>query len=138
MSRTRLLVGALATATALALPAAPLAQHAARSRGDGPDPAAAQVATDAQGKVRAPTREEVKALLDAMPELQAPVEPSRVTRLPGGAIKVDLTDRFESVSVARVANGKAEARCVETKAEAERFLNGDPEPKPAAPALEER
>jgi hypothetical protein len=138
MSRSRLFAGALAAA-ALAVPTVPLAQHAAKSRA-GADAGAesAQVAVDAQGKVRAPTREEVKALLDAMPQLQAPVETSRVTRLPGGAVKVDLSDRFESVSIARVASGKAEARCVETKAEAERFLRGELAPKPAAPALEER
>jgi len=124
-------------AVGLALPAAALAQHAAKSHSanhdDAADAPAAQVAADpATGKLRAPTREEAKALAEAVAAtLNEPAARPVVVRA-NGTKSIDITGQFEAVSVARVAGGKAESRCVSTPEEARRFAAGElPEKKPA-------
>jgi len=138
------MVRMLLFAAALLLPAAALAQHAAKSQSANHDdaadaPAAAQAAADpATGRLRAPTREEAKALADAVAAtLNHSAADRPVVVRADGARSIDLTDRFESVSVARVAGGKAEARCVTSPEEARRFAAGElPAPKPAPIASE--
>jgi len=127
---------------ASALPAE--AQHAAKGKDKHETDAAAggQVAAIDQrtGALRAPTREEVKALLDGVDRtLSQSGEGLTEVRAPSGAVYVNLEERFESVSIARVADGKVASRCVETTDEARRFLEQGPaQSAPRAPTLEER
>jgi len=138
------LMGAVA-ALVLAVPGSALAQHAARSGPsaddeEAPVATAAQAAVDASGKLRAPTREEVRELSEQLrraPDRSGGV--SAVVRA-DGMKSAALDESYDSVSLARVSGGKAETRCVESAEEASRFLEhgNAPRPAPAAQALEER
>ena len=102
-----------------------------------------QVAVDKQtGKLRQPSAEEVQQLLDGLtPMVNTSVEGLKVVRRDDGSAFVDLQDRFQSVSVAKIgADGKVEQKCVTTVDEAKQFLNADTKKKTAAkPApLEEK
>jgi hypothetical protein len=143
MTRPLHLAGLLAALALLASAAPAEAQHAAKGkdRQETDAPVAGQVAAvDAQGKLRAPTREEVKALLDSVDRsLLQSADGLREVQLPNGAVVVDLDGRFESVSVAKVEGGKVSTRCVETTDQARKFLEpGSPAPAPRAPAHEEK
>ena len=129
----------------LGMPGLALAQHAAKANPKDKDVAAdaAQVAVDPKThELRQPTREEVEELLEAMkPYLDQSSEGLTPVTYPDGTIGLDLQDRFQSVSVARVDSDEVHARCVTTPDEARAFLAGPrakPEPKPATPALEEK
>lgn len=88
-----------------------------------PAAAAAQVAIDEDGALRAPTAEEAQALIGAMGEsLSQSDHGLSERRLQDGAALVDLQGRFESVSLARIQNGEVVTRCVNTAAEAAEFL----------------
>jgi len=85
-------------------------------------------------RLRSPTAQESQALLKKM---EAFVNQSdqglRATTKPDGTETVHLQDRFQSVTMARMENGKVTTRCVTNAAEAESFLSGQPAPrKPAA------
>ncbi len=112
-----------------------------------------QVAVDKQtGKLRQPTAEEAKQLLDGLTALvNTSTEGLTVVHHQNGAVSVDLQDRFMSVAVAKVgADGKIQEECVTSAAEAKQFLSGDTndgkvkdnkakvEVKQTAPVLEER
>ncbi len=132
----------LAAVAALSVPQIALAQHAGKGRApdDGDQPAAVQAAVDPKsGKVRAPTREEVKALLEAAGGVVSQsAEGLSVVRRPDGVRYLDLEGRFESVSLAKIEDGEVRTGCVTTPQEARRFLEGPSQPAPAAPAkLEE-
>ena len=92
-----------------------------------PGASGASAAVDKSGKLRAITAEEAKALLDAMaPYVNQSSEGLTPVQHENGAISIDLQDRFQSVSVARVAtDGSAVVRCVTTRAEAEQFVTKD-------------
>ena len=92
-----------------------------------PGASGASAAVDKNGKLRAITAEEAKALLDAMaPYISQSSEGLTPVHHQSGAISIDLQDRFQSVSVARVAtDGSPVVRCVTTRAEAEQFLAKD-------------
>jgi len=136
----------IAVTALLGLPGLALAQHAAKAhpKNDDGGGSAATVAVDPETrKLRQPTREEVEELLRGMERHldQSSAGLTAVTR-PDGVVLVDLQDRFQSVSVAKVENGRVATRCVSTSGEARAFLDGpasNPQPKPAAtPALEEK
>ena len=140
----KLHVAGLVAALALLASAGPAeAQHAGKGKDkfETDAPAAGQVAAvDAQGKLRPPTREEVKALLEAADRsLLQSADGLRERQLPNGAVVVDLDGRFESVSLAKIEGGKVSTRCVESPEEARRFLEpGSPPPARRAPAPEEK
>lgn len=142
----RMLLLAAALVALIGTPDRALAQHAAKAQAKDQDVAAdgVKVAADPQtGKLRPPTREEVEALLQGMkPFLDQSSDGLRELRGAGGAVGVDLQDRFQSVSVARTSAGGVETECVTSPAEARAFLGRDgarPAPKaPATPALEEK
>lgn len=131
-----------AAALVLAVPGSALAQHAARAgHSDDENVAvvtAGQAAVDASGKLRAPTREEVRELTEQLRQrLDRSGQPaSRVSA--SGMKSVTLDESYHSVSVARVAGGKAETRCVDTADEARQFLEhgNEAQPAPAAPATQ--
>ncbi len=101
-----------------------------------------QVAVDKQtGKLRQPSAEEAKQLLDGLsPMVNTSIEGLNVVRRDDGSLFVDLQDRFQSVSIAKIgADGTVEQKCVTTLEEAKQFLNGDAKKKAVAkPALEEK
>jgi hypothetical protein len=83
----------------------------------------ATVSVDKNGKLRAPTREEAAALLEAMSKhLDQSTDGLQVRTFPDGTRTVDLQDRFQDVSLAKVQGGKVVTTCVATKAEAKAFL----------------
>lgn len=107
------------------------------------DASGASVAVDKSGKLRQPTREEAAALLESMAKhLDQGTEGLQVRTLPDGSKTVDLQDRFQDVSLAKMEGGKVVTACVGTKAEAKAFLSGKatatPAPKPATVQLEEK
>jgi hypothetical protein len=108
--------------------AAALANHAAQgNRGVDEEVAVdvngARVAVDKNGKLRAPTPEEAAALLQAVSKYtNQSAEGLQVVTLPDGTKTVDLQDRFQSVSLARVQGGQVVTTCVGTQAEAKAFL----------------
>ncbi len=123
-------VPALLAAFALAVPGAARAQHVAKGEHE---EEAGQAAVDRDGKVRAPTREEAEALSRAIERRTRPDAPEpAVIQGPGGMQAVQLDERYFSTSVARIAGGKLEARCVESPAEAKAFVEHGNPPKPAA------
>jgi hypothetical protein len=95
-----------------------------------PSPAAAQVAQDSDGALRAPTAEEARALVEAMGESLSQSDRGLAERqLADGAATLDLQGRFESLTLARTEGGRVVTRCTDTAAEADRFLG------PARPPL---
>jgi hypothetical protein len=133
-----------AAALVLAAPGAALAQHAAHAgHADDENVAvvtAGQAAVDASGNLRAPTHDEVKQLTEQLRQrLDRSGQPaSRVSA--SGMKSVTLDESYHAVSLARVADGKAETRCVESADEAKEFLahGNRAKPAPAAPTLEEK
>lgn len=114
-ARVPITAAALAAALGLFIPKAALAQQAAAD--------VAQVALDEEGSVRAATPEEMRALLEGMQDSLSQSDHGLTEhRLDDGTVIVDLQGRFESVSVARIENGKVETRCATSAAEAEAFI----------------
>jgi len=99
----------------------------AKEADEQPGASAAAAAVDRHGKLRAITPEEARALVDGMARyVNQSSEGLTLVRHENGAISVDLDDRFQSVSLARVAaDGSAVVRCVNTKEEAQQFLAKD-------------
>ncbi len=136
----------MAIAALVGSPDRAAAQHAGKGQPRDPEVAAdgAKVAADAQtGKLRPPTREEVEQLMAGMkPFVDQSSDGLREIQGAGGAVGVDLGDRFQSVSVARVSSRGVETECVTSADEARAFLlRAAPDAKtaaPAAPALEEK
>jgi hypothetical protein len=130
----------------LASPSIALAQHAAKDKAHDPDGeevaavAGQQAANDpATGRLRQPTREEAKALAEALKDMvNQSTEGLTVVQHADGTKSVDLQDRFQSVSVAKVSDGAVETRCVTSAEEAKEFLESAPQPKAQQPALEDR
>ncbi len=118
------------------------AQHAAK--GDN-GANGQQVAADKQaGKLRQPSAEEAKQLLEGIaPLVSMSTDGLNPVYHENGSISVDLQDRFQNVAMAKIgADGKVEQKCITSVAEAENFLKRDakakPEAKQPAPALEEK
>lgn len=133
-----------AGAAACLLATGAIAQHAGKGHSkDDDDPAASSsVAVDSRGRLRALTAEEAQALVAGIARY---VDQSSagltMTRLPSGATAIDLDDRFQSVSLARVStDGRVVMQCVDTKAGALEFLTGNRTTRRAAPSfiLEEK
>jgi hypothetical protein len=93
------------------------------------------------GALRAPTPEEVRLLTEKLARTLDRSGRQPASRVGAdGAKSVTLDESYHSVTLARIAGGRAETRCVESADEARRFLEqgNRPDPAPAAPALEER
>lgn len=92
------------------------------------------------GKLRQPTPEEVQALTESL-TLNDSVEGLTTKKVANGATAVDLQGRFQSVAIAKKnPDGSISESCVQSKKEAEDFLNSKPAAKkdaaksaPAAP-----
>jgi len=127
---------------ALWLPTAAFAQQAGQHDEDSrareadqaapaPSGPAARAATSATPGLRAVTADEAKVLAEGIARLvDQSSEGLKVTRNPiTGATSVDLDDRFQNVSLARVGvDGRPSVRCVSSVQEAKQFLGA-----PAAP-----
>lgn len=116
------------------------AQHAAKGDNGGNGQ---QAAADKTGKLRQPSAEEAKQLLDGLaPLVNMSAEGLTAVHHEDGSVSVALQDRFQSVAVAKIgADGKVEEKCVTSVAEAKDFLKGDAKAKEAkqpAAALEEK
>lgn len=92
------------------------------------------------GKLRQPTPEEVQKLTESM-TMNDSVEGLTPRTVSHGATAVDLQGRFQSVAIAKKnPDGSISEACVQSKKEAEDFLNSKPAAKkdatkaaPAAP-----
>ena len=122
-------IGAIAAALLL-LPSAPLAQTAANARVHDEEAATttATTAIDQDGNLRAPTHEErqelsrkVEQMMNRSARSTAAATSTVTTR---GAVMAELDESFDSLALARVADGKPQTRCVETPEEAKAFLDG--------------
>jgi hypothetical protein len=95
----------------------------------------AQVAIDAQGKLRTPTRDESAVLLQQMARyLDQSAAGLKMRIAPNGTRTVDLEDRFQEVAIAKIHDGKIDFACVGTLDEAKAFLEGGASVKPHAHA----
>jgi len=103
------------------------AESLAKEADERPGASGAAAAADRQGKLRAITPEEARALVDAIaPYVSQSGEGLTAVRQPNGVMAIDLQDRFQSVSLARTGtDGHVEVRCVGTKEEASQFLAAD-------------
>ncbi len=123
-----------ALGVAVALLAAPVALGAEVAKGNRPslrgdqeevqvDASGATVAVEKGGKLRAPTREEAAVLLEAMGKyLDQSSAGLQVKTLSDGTKTVDLQDRFQDLSLAKIEGGKVVTTCVGTRDEAKVFL----------------
>lgn len=145
------LSGVVCLIAGLGLPSAAWAQQAGRqdeesraraadeAPGAAPAPAAAaRLAAPAAPSLRPVTADEARLLADGIARLvDQSSEGLKVTRDPvTGTTSVDLDDRFQNVSLARVApDGRPAVRCVSSVQEARQFLaTPAPAARPAAPA----
>lgn len=94
-----------------------------------------QVAVDANsGKLRQPTPEEVQKLTESM-TMNDSVEGLTPRTMSNGGTAVDLQGRFQSVAIAKKnPDGSISQSCVESKKQAEDFLNSKPAAKKDATA----
>ncbi len=119
---------------------AAFAQHAAK--GDN-GVSGQQAAVDKNGKLRQPSADEAKELIDGLaPLLNHSTEGLNVIKHDDGTLSVDLQDRFMSAMVAKVGpDGKIEQKCVTSIEEAKQFFVVGAQAAPAVskpmPALEE-
>jgi len=97
-----------------------------------------QVAVDANsGKLRQPTPEEVQKLTESM-TMNDSIEGLTPRTIANGGTAVDLQGRFQSVAMAkRNPDGSISQACVESKKEAEDFLNSKPAAKKDAAPVQQ-
>ncbi len=110
------------------------AESAAKEADEAPRATAGQkAAVDGEGRLRPVTEEEARALTAGVARsVDQSGEGLTERQLPSGAVSIDLEDRFQSVSMARVAvDGSVATRCVTTVPEAERFLGAAARPAAA-------
>lgn len=123
MNSARLLVaGALGLALVCSWSPAASAQNQRRNK---KYIATRQITVDQQtGTLRLPTAEETQALVDNLIMLtNRSTEGLQAQGLANGAVRVDLQDRFELVTIARPnADGTSEILCVSSFEEAADFL----------------
>ena len=107
------------------------AQSAAKGKTPGNDEVAIgasgqQVAIDAKsGKLRQPTQEEIKALVEGM-KLNDSAEGLTSKRVGNGSQVMSIDGRFENMVVAKTnADGSVSTACVSNKKQAEAFLEAD-------------
>lgn len=122
----------------------------AKSKAEGESKPAAQPAQAPQtatsaptGTLREPTRAEIEVLLEGMkPYVDTSIEGLVPVHHEDGTVSVDLQGRFQNVTIAKMeANGTIRQTCVQSQAEARRFLlqnveasaqrSGKPAPAPA-------
>ena len=136
MQRIGLTLALLATAAALGGRPASAAEKAAPAQQEARNVPAAgmQVAIDPQtGRLRQPTAEESRQLLQALAVHFQPAKSVAATQWAGGLLSVVLGEEYDSVALARIdANGGVAGACVDSLAGAQQFLEG------AGPVLEEK
>ena len=113
---------AIAGVAACLIAGSAFAQHA--GKGHGHDNDGATAARGSGGQLRALTAEEARELVAGMAPFVDQSDAGLKSRtLPSGAVAVDLEDRFQSTSLARIAaDGSVVLRCVTTEGEATQFL----------------
>lgn len=104
------------------------AQHGGRGHEDGFVPPGLNAAADkTTGKLRALNADEARTLIQAMGRyLDQSSEGLTLVYHPNGMVVIDLDDRFQNVSLARVrTDGSVDTQCVGSVAEARAYL-GNP------------
>jgi hypothetical protein len=114
---------AIAGVAACLIAGSAFAQHA--GKGHGHDNDGATAARGSGGQLRALTPEEARDLVGGMARFVDQSDAGlKQTQLPFGVV-IDLEDRFQSVSLARIASdGSVVLRCVGTANEASHFITG--------------
>ncbi len=114
------------------------AQHTAKGNAKNDDAgASAQVAADTKNqKVRPPSQEEIQTLIEGMKTyVNQSTEGLEVKRNSSGAQYVDLQDRFQNLTVAKIGpDGTVQTECVNNVNDAKKFLESKDSPKKPAPA----
>lgn len=108
------------------------AQHSGRGHEDGFVPPGLNAAVDkTTGKLRALNADEARTLIEAMGRFLDQSSEGLVSVYhPNGMVTMDLDDRFQSVSLARVrTDGAVDMRCVGSVAEARAYLGETAPPK---------
>jgi hypothetical protein len=111
------------------------AESAAKEADEAPGTAGQKAAVDGEGKLRPVTAEEARTLTEGVARHVDQSSDGLVEQQhASGAVSMDLDDRFQSVSLARLAgDGSVSTRCVTSLPEARRFLGQDGKtPPPAA------
>jgi hypothetical protein len=130
----RKLTVSLALVAALFATTIASAQHAAKGTPDkDKTPLSAiegsgqQVAVDAKGKLRQPTREELEVLTNSLAsKLSQTVDESKIQRKPDGTLSVFAGDSFtEFMLIKTNADGTTTTRCVENMKQAREFFGLD-------------
>jgi hypothetical protein len=106
------------------------AQHAGKGNAYGRDDdkgagdGGAQAAIDASGRLRPVTSDEARELLSGLAPFVSQSSAGLVEVVhASGAVSIDLQDRFQSVSMARLGlDGTVLMRCIGTEADARHFL----------------
>lgn len=114
------------------------AQHAGKGHGhDNDSPNAARVGVDGSGRLRALTQDEARELVAGMARFVDQSDAGlKSTQLPFGVV-LDLEDRFQSVSIVRLAtDGSVVTRCVGGAGEALDFLTHVQGPSPIQPGID--
>jgi hypothetical protein len=123
--------GSLLAGLLMAVSVAGVAQSAAKGKTPGNDEVAIgasgqQVSIDAKtGKLRQPTHEEIKALVEGM-KLNDSSEGLTSKRVGNGSVIMNIEGRFENMMVAKTnPDGSVSTACVSSKKQAEAFLKAD-------------
>jgi hypothetical protein len=100
------------------------AESAAKEADEAPGAAGQKAAIDGEGKLRPVTAEEARTLTEGVARHVDQSGDGLTEQVhASGAVSMDLDDRFQSVSLARVADdGTVATRCVTSLPEAQRFL----------------
>jgi len=137
----------------IALSTLGLAQHAAKSNGNGKGAdtdeaigtAGQQVAIDpASGKLRQPTREEIQTLTESLRKNLAQPTNLPIVYHADGSLSIILDEQFENAALAKInSDGTVSEACVNSVGDAEKFLKSDRSNKAQkeatpAPVLEEK
>ena len=129
---------ALAGVAACLLASTAYAQHAGKGHGHDNDSSnAARVGVDGSGRLRALSPEEARELVAGMARFVDQSDAGlKSTQLPFG-VMLDLEDRFQSVSLARLAgDGTVVTRCVGGAGEALDFLTHVQGRSPIQPGID--
>ena len=119
--RTKVIAGGIALSL---MAGTAFAQHAGKGNGNGRDDDEDRSSLSRGGQLRALTSEEARELIAGIARFVDQSDAGlKWTTLPSGGIAIDLDDRFQSVTLARLAtDGSVQMRCVGTAGEGAHFL----------------
>jgi len=129
---------ALAGVAACLIAGTAYAQHAGKGHGNDSDTSnSARVGVDGSGRLRALSQDEARELVAGMARFVDQSDAGlKSTQLPFG-VMLDLEDRFQSVSLARLAgDGSVVTQCVGGAGEALDFLTQGQGPSPIRPGID--